>query len=258
MGTGRASRSTVGFPDVVTFGHCGRQGDPMRDLGPPRCPSPEAGDRRHNRIKILAAGCAHEAGVDGCGVSVRDSSGNTLTMHATDTVAAALEDLQLTLGEGPCVDVATSGSPVLVSDLRDRSEGVADRWPVFLTEASGLGVRAVFAFPVCVGAVFLGAVDLYRAAPGSLNESQLAATLTTVDTIGHHLLGVDDPAAGGGSSSYSLTVHQAAGMVMVQLGSTIEEALMRLRGTAYAAERPVGEVAIDVVAGLIRFGSEQQ
>jgi hypothetical protein len=219
----------------------------------------EAGGGRHHRIASLAAFCAEAAAVDGCGVSVRDSSGITVTMHATDPVATSIEDLQLTLGEGPCVDVAASGAPVLVSDLRDRSEGLGDRWPVFLTEAVGLGVRALFAFPVRVGVIFLGAVDLHRRTPGSLSEPQLASAFSAADAMGHVLLGADDDneVPVGSAPSYSLTVHQAAGMVMVQLGSGIEEALVRLRGAAYAAGRPVGEIAADVVAGRVRFGEEQ-
>ena len=216
------------------------------------------GGGRHRRIESLASFCAEAAGVDGCGVSVRDSRGNTVTMHTTDGVATSIEDLQLTLGEGPCVDVAASGSPVLVSDLRDRSEGLGDRWPVFLTEAVGLGVRALFAFPVRVGAIFLGAVDLYRRAPGALSDPQLAATFSAVDAMGHVLLGAEDPEVPADvSPAYSLAVHQAAGMVMVQLGTGIEDALVRLRGAAYAAGRPVSDVAADVVAGRVRFGKEQ-
>jgi hypothetical protein len=49
-------------------------------------------------------------------------------------------------------------------------------------------------------------------------------------------------------------VHQATGMVSVQLGVSVEEALLRLRAHAYGSERPLGEVAEDVVARRLRFG----
>jgi hypothetical protein len=213
-------------------------------------------DTRHNRIKVLAAACAEAAGVDGCGISMRDSDGNPVTLETTDDVAAAIEDLQLTLGEGPCMDVAASGSPVLVADLRDRSGGLQGRWPVFVTEADGVGVRALFAFPVRIGAIALGVVDLYRRTAGAMSDTQLASTLSTVDTIGRHML--SDPDGEQDELSYTLTVHQAAGMVMVQLSSGIEEALVRLRATAYADGRPLSGVAADVVSGRLRFRKEHR
>jgi hypothetical protein len=207
-------------------------------------------------MRALATAAVHDAGVDGCGVSIRDSSANPVMVHATNDVAAAIEDLQITLGEGPCVEVTRSGNAVLVADLDDRAHGTAaDRWPIFSTEASGLGVSAVFAFPMLVGPVALGVVDLYRSTPGGLSTAQLTSTVSAVDSIGRQLLSADDDDSQQ-DSPVSLVVHQAAGFVMVQLNSSIEEALVRLRASAYADGRPVAELAADVVRGHIRFRKE--
>jgi GAF domain/ANTAR domain len=208
-------------------------------------------------MTALATTCVDGAGVDGCGVSIRDTSANRVMVHATNAVAAAIEDLQLTLGEGPCVDVARSGSAVLVADLADMTEGIPSHgWPVFRNEASSLGVGAVFAFPILVGSVALGVVDLYRTAPGVMSRAQLTSTLSTVDSMGRYLLHADDDGSQQ-NSPLSLVVHQAAGVVMVQLDSSIEEALVRLRASAYAAGRPVADIAAEVVQGKIRFRKEQ-
>jgi hypothetical protein len=223
---------------------------------------PPGRSRRRSRahraqISALATTCMGDAGVDGCGVSIRDTRANPVMVHATNAVAAAIEDLQLTLGEGPCVDVARSGKAVLVADLGDRSKGLpSDGWPVFRSEATDLGVGAVFAFPMLVGPIALGVVDLYRATPGGMSEEQLTSTLSTVDSMGRHLLSADehDPDR---DSPLSFVVHQAAGVVMVQLDSTIEEALVRLRASAYADGRPLASVAADVVRGKIHFRKEQ-
>jgi hypothetical protein len=48
-------------------------------------------------------------------------------------------------------------------------------------------------------------------------------------------------------------VHQATGMVKVQLNVGIAEALVRLRAYAYAEERPIEDVARDVVGRRLRF-----
>jgi AmiR/NasT family two-component response regulator len=48
-------------------------------------------------------------------------------------------------------------------------------------------------------------------------------------------------------------VYQAMGMIAVQLSVGLEEAIAVLRARAYAAGRPVCEVAADVVARRFRF-----
>ncbi len=222
-------------------------------------PRPWGGhDRSRARLKSLAAVCVAGAGVDGCGVSIRDISAHDVMVHATDPVAVAIEDLQLTLGEGPCVDVQKSGGEVLISDLR-RPGGPAERWPMFLSEVTGLGVAAVFAFPVRVGDVSLGVVDLYRSTVGPMSKAQLSSTLETVSNIGHSLVETHNEATPSSEGeSTSMIAHRAAGMVMVQLEISIEEALVRLRASAFAEGRPVADLAGDVVDGRIRFRRGQR
>jgi hypothetical protein len=206
----------------------------------------------------LLRSCCHATGLNGAGVSMVAGRGFGEPLHATDAVAAEVERLQFTLGEGPCVDASAWGSPVLVSDISDDDEPATRGWPVFRTEATRAGVRAIFAFPVCVGAVKLGAVDMYREAPGPLNDHQLGAALSSVDRVAVSLLHAPagdedrDPAL-----VSDVLVHQAAGMVMVQLDSSIEEALVRLRATAYAEGRTVNELAADVIRRRRRLSKEE-
>jgi|SRR5947207_1131010 len=180
------------------------------------------------------------------------------TVHATDAVAGELEELQLTLGQEPCVDAYTDGGPVLAVDLRARD--YLTRWPAFTPAALHSGARAVFALPLQVGAVRLGALDLYRTRPGGLSphevddarvyaETVCVVLLTeaaearseTAESARHH----DDPTA------HQAVVHQATGMILVQLGASAEVAFLRLR--AYAHDRRLGEVARDVVERRLRF-----
>ena len=208
-------------------------------------------------VERLCQACLDSSGMDGCGVSVLSGAGTPVVLHATNPVSATIEELQFTLGEGPCMDASASGVPVMISDLREPAEGVAGRWPAFLDEASKIGVRAVFAFPVRIGAISLGVMDLYRGQPGAMTTSQMASTFSTVEALGRHLLDRESGPPSVPDEAYPLTVHQAAGMVMVQLGTSIDEALVRLRATAYRAGRPVGELAADVVSGRYSFRKEQ-
>ena len=191
---------------------------------------------------------AREAGVDGAGDSMLTPDGTADQVFASDARSALVEDLQFTLGVGPCFDASRTSSPVLVADLLDRREGVQGAWPAFVDEAVRAGIRAVFAFPLGLGSIRLGTLDLYRAAPGGLGSAGLRRALTLADAIGRTLLddaptGADQPDEG----LHRATVHQAAGMVMVQLEITIDEALVLLRTTAYSEAIPINELAIEVV-----------
>ena len=67
-------------------------------------------------------------------------------MRVTDEVGEQLAELHLTLGQGPCLDAAASGGPVLASDLAGGESG--RRWPVFALAARQAGAAAIFAFPM--------------------------------------------------------------------------------------------------------------
>jgi GAF domain-containing protein len=197
------------------------------------------------------------SGVDGAGVSVIATSGGPQPVMSTDDRSSLIEDLQFTLGEGPCFDATSHRSPILISDLTACEEGVASRWPAFLNEAVAAGVRAVFAFPLGVGATTVGTLDLYRSTPGPLSEQQLNASLVTADSIGVALLSEDSVETLEQSGRLRMTVHQAAGMVMVQTGRTIGDALLMLRATAYGEGRSINDLAADVLAGRRRYDKEE-
>jgi hypothetical protein len=210
------------------------------------------------RLEVLLHSCCQATGLDGAGVSILATGGAREPLYATDDLAIAIERLQLTLGEGPCVDSSTSGSPVLVPDLTDAGDVVANRWPVFRQEATRLGARAIFAFPIRFGAIGLGAVDLYRRSPGPLDGGELRSALASVDGVGIAVLEAPDqygdPSAPG---TTNMVVHQAAGRVMAQLDTSIEEAMVRLRAAAFAEGRTVNELAVDVVNGRRRLSKEE-
>ena len=215
------------------------------------------------RIAQLCAGCVADTGVDGAGVSLVTEQGHRGTVHATDDVAALIEEMQFTLGEGPCVDAASSRTPVLLDDLADGFVVAGGRWPGFLEGAASAGVRAAFAFPVRMGAIALGAVDLYRLTPGGLTTDEMGKALLATDAMALALLDLATSAQsfddeGPLRSAYRLEVHAAAGMVSVQLGVSIEEALTHLRAAAYGQDRSVNDLADDVVAGRLRFPQEER
>jgi GAF domain-containing protein len=202
--------------------------------------------------------------ITGAGISMVTKTGNRGVVCSTDEVSARIEDLQFTLGEGPCVDAAEFGAPVMVPDLRTLDDIAVDRWPAFIEGAGAAGVRAVFAFPLRIGAINLGVLDAYRREPGPLRDSQLRAALLAADAAALALLHIDTAGDdlfsdhSDARSSYQLQVHQATGVVQVQLGVPTEEAFLLLRARAFALGRPLVDVATDVVARRLRFSVEDE
>jgi len=106
----------------------------------------------------------------------------------------------------------------------------------------------VFALPLQVGMSRVGALDVYRDSPGGLSGAEITDAVRIGDAVTQVLLRMDAT-----PSDFSAEVYQAAGMITVQLEVEISEALARLRAYAYAEERPLREVARDVVARRLRL-----
>lgn len=205
----------------------------------------------------LVRDCSEALPVSGVGLALMTDRGPAGTVAATDGAALELEDLQFTLGEGPCVDASTTGRPVLQPDLATTAPG---RWPAFAGGALAAGVAAVFALPLRVGAIRVGVLDLYRATPGALTGGQLREALAFADAATLLLLYLQtrDPAEEFPVDTLALPgdraeVHQATGVLSVQAGVGLPEALVLLRARAYAEQRPVAAVARDVLAGRVDF-----
>ena len=213
-----------------------------------------------DRMHALLVASLPAVGVDGAGASLVTSAGSRVATYGSDEIAIELEQLQVTLGEGPCVDAASSHSPVLVPDLNELQGGYHGRWPAFQAEAREAGVRALFAFPLRIGAIAFGAVDLYRLTPGGLTDAQLGTALSTIDATALAVLdlrGVLESGGGIVEPLGNLVAHQAAGRIMVQLDCTIEEAFVRLRAASYAEGAAINDLAMDVVEGRRRFEDER-
>jgi hypothetical protein len=194
--------------------------------------------------------------VDGAAISLLTASSASQTLCATDSTAELLEDLQFGLGEGACVEAAVTGRPVLIADMHHTAE--ASRWPSFaaaVVEQSEVG--ALFAVPLQWGTITLGVLDLYRKVPGSLSNAQLRDAMSAADMAALMLLGVRTDPGDGAWLDRSLhgraEIHQATGMVLVQLGVSAPDALARLRAYAFVEQRLLSDVAHDVVSRRLRF-----
>jgi hypothetical protein len=214
-------------------------------------------DDRALAMRICRA-CVDGLDVDGAAISLLTAGAARQTLAATDAMAELLEDLQFTFNEGACMEAARTGNPVLVGDLRHSGE--VERWPMFAAAVlERSAVRAVFALPLQWGAVNLGVLDLYRLQPGALDDAQLRDAIAAADAAALMMLGLrTDPDQGGvdwldHAVAHRAEIHQAAGMVSVQLDVTVAEALARMRAHAFVHDRLLIDVACDVVARRLMF-----
>jgi hypothetical protein len=208
----------------------------------------------------LCAACAKALRVTGVGLAFMNDTGPMGMVAATDGAARTMEDLQVVLGEGPCVDASQTRRPVLQPDL-----GVTggSRWPLFGPAVLRTGIAAIFAFPLQVGAIRLGVLDLYRDSPGMLDESELDEALAYADAATELILELQGeipgdtlhPALSEGFA-YSPVIHQATGMISAQAGIGVGDALLLLRARAYAAERALTDIAKDVVERRLRWDTD--
>lgn len=199
--------------------------------------------------------------ITGAAISTIGAAREPETICASDEHAARIDELQFDLRQGPCWDAVRSQSPVLVPDL-DRFDD--SRWPDFLQGLEPLPVRSLFAFPLVVGSLTVGIIDMYSSVPVQLQprQSDGAARLAGVAArqVLRELLAtqtLDVEMADDVTREFSRrTVHQATGMVLAQLGISAADALVVLRAHAYASERSLSDVADDVINWRIDFSGD--
>lgn len=197
------------------------------------------------------------AGVTGAAISLMSGADTEATVWATDGIRN-VEELQYTLGEGPGIDAHHTGNSVLVPDLRQ-----VTAWPAFAPSAMEAGVTATFCFPLQIGAAGIGTINLYRDEAGPLDRDQLADSVMLADVATQVVLGLQAESPPeelhqllSQRPDWHWPVHQATGMVAVQLHVELPEALLRLRAHAYANDRRLGDVAADVVARRLRLEAD--
>jgi hypothetical protein len=179
------------------------------------------------------------------------------TIAGSDGHARALENLQLDLGEGPCLDSIRARAPALEPDLDGAGRS---RWPVYAPEAYKLGARGVFAFPLQLGRLQVGALDVYQDRAEPLPSTALTS-IAILASLALQILTDGQAKAAEGQLDPGiqkvldarLQVYQAQGIIRADLGVTVIEAIALLRAHAYTVGRPLTDVAGDVVTGILRL-----
>lgn len=210
----------------------------------------------------LCAACVDLFEIDAAAVSLVFDGANSATLGVSGSKARVYDELQFTMGEGPCMDSVATRAPVMVEDLA--GPGLR-RWPAYGPALLAHEIRGVFALPILVAGQYLGALDLFTIAPGPLDVDQLIggmmaaelAELPILDLMTADLAAaVNDPDSTAWTELNRLTraeVAQATGMLVAQLDVSASEALVRLRAHAYASGHSATEVANDILGRRLRL-----
>ncbi len=241
------------------------------DSGTPR-PAHDEHDPLFVGVGAICHTAARLTGVDGAAVAVLAiAQGARELVYATDALAQQIDELQFTLGEGPCLDAVRDDEPLLCAHIDD--EEFELRWPAFTAEVADVGVAALFAYPVPGPQRPMGVLELYRRTAGELGEIErqsaqvcASALRTTLEINWRQELtrtGSEEAAIeaaalraaeiAGPDPFTRSQVYVAAGMVAVQLAIPTHDALDRLRAYAYAHKRSIVALAADVVARRLSF-----
>jgi hypothetical protein len=175
---------------------------------------------------------------------------------------ATLEDLQFALGEGPCQDAYRDAAAVSVAEF---NHAAVERWPAFISEARATGVEAVFAYPLVAGRSKVGVLTLYQDHSGGLTGEQDADSRAVAEVLAQTILGMQAAAPPGmlpveldKAVAHHAEIHQATGMVSIQLGVSVVDALAAIRAYAFTQGLLVTSVAREIVACRLRFSEDHE
>jgi hypothetical protein len=209
-------------------------------------------------MSSLCLACTDVLGVSGAGLMLVSGGRSLGCVGVSDPVTATVEQVEFTLGEGPCMTAYETRTAVFDPDLADDSSG---RWPEFRRGAIAAGVRAAFGFPLLVDWICIGALNLYHDVSGELTADQIEDATMAAKLASRTLLAWQSNAVPGSVAwqlelvpSHKMEIHQATGRISVQAAITVSDALVLLRAYAFAQDRPIREVAAEVASGDLRFG----
>ena len=195
--------------------------------------------------------------VSGAGLVLMSGRQSLDFIGVSDGVSEEVEQLEYTLGEGPCVSAFRNKTPVFDADLADEEQ---ERWPAFRRVALEAGICAAFGFPLLIERICIGALNLYHDKPGVLTDDQVADALVVAAFASRSVLAWQADAPPGAlawqlerAPNHKVEIHQATGRISVQAGVSLEDALALLRAYAFSHDRPISDVAAEVASGHLRL-----
>ncbi|MFJ8804124.1 GAF and ANTAR domain-containing protein [Streptomyces sp. NPDC102487] len=198
----------------------------------------------------------HSLPVDAVTMSLLTDTPARQMLGASNKMATAVEEIQFTVLEGPCIAAAASGEPVHLTDWTTGSQ----QWPLFVSTLRERwpDIAAIHAFPMWFGDYCLGSVDFISRVPGGMPTEAVEQAAEAVDALGEALLPAQGLLAGHDEEplwepadlvrAHWSDTHKAVGIVMLKTGVSAEAALAMMRAQAFATGRTLAEITVDILA----------
>jgi GAF domain-containing protein len=203
-------------------------------------------------LQLLVNRCTDLLVADTAGVLLETSSGKPALAAATSEEMLKIEDLEVRLGQGPCLEAYRSGEQVLVEDLM----ACHDRWPQFTPRIIELGMRSVSALPLRLRDQRIGALNLYRSQPSAFasHEIRLGQGLANIAAVGilqeRRVFEADRRSDQLQHALDSrVVIEQAKGTLAERRGITLREAFEAMRTHARSNNLKLRDVCLQVLNG---------
>jgi GAF domain/ANTAR domain len=191
--------------------------------------------------------------VDAAGIMLADAHGRLRWASASDPLAQTLEDNQETFAAGPCLQAFASGRPAVICDAT-----LEPHWGEITLAFVELQIRSGLSVPVQLGGGPIGTLDVYAAAPGGWDATEVSALQTYAGLVAT-LLGTAATAQATGRLAEQLQValdnrvliEQATAALVDRERLDDHQAFIDLRQAAMSSRREPPEMsgdAADVLA----------
>ena len=205
-------------------------------------------------LTTLSDRCVVVLDIAAAGIMLVAPDGELRAVSSSNEAMRVVELFELQSQEGPCLDCFRTGLPVVNADLTS----VNGRWPFFAAVAVEAGFRAVDALPMRLRSQVIGALNLFRTEPGSLNDedvvvAQALADMATIALLQHRT--TLETQLVNEQLNQALTsriiIEQAKGMIAERERVDMQGAFDRLRTHARNHNRRLADVANDITDGTI-------
>jgi|CZKT01.1.fsa_nt_gi transcriptional regulator with GAF, ATPase, and Fis domain len=190
--------------------------------------------------------------VSAAGLLLADPRGELRVVAASSEAARLLELFQLQNDQGPCLDCFRAGQPVAAADLNAE----AKRWPRFASAAQEAGFAAVQALPMRLRDQIIGALNLFRATPGTFDRAdvrvgQALADVATISLLHERSMRHSDALNEQLQTALHsrVVIEQAKGKLAERLGLDMAQAFSLMRDHARARNLRLADVAQSVIYG---------
>jgi GAF domain-containing protein len=205
-------------------------------------------------LTLLTDRCVEVLDVTAAGLMLASPGGDLRVMASSSEAMRLVELFEIQADEGPCLDCFRTGKPVV-----NRTLGSTNlNWPHFAPQALEAGFLSVHALPMRLRGLTIGALNLFRATEGILDEAdvdaaQAFADVATIAILQHRasletqLLNTQLTQA----LNSRVVIEQAKGVVGERAGLSMEEAFTRLRNHARNHNLRLVDVARGIVDGSL-------